>query len=157
MKSKSISYTADFTMNQPADILFALFSPEGERMWVPGWEYENLMGTTQLHEDDVFLTKSHDHAAAEAIWIVKTYDREACRVSFYKVEPEEKVGVIDVRCDPLDHRATRVEVTYTYRGLSDSGNRFIEGFTAAAYEAFIEDWKSLLEAYFRKTKRHEEH
>ncbi len=148
MKSKSISHTAAFTIDQSAEILFPLFSPEGERLWVPGWQYENLMGTKRLHEDYLFLTNSHDHGATQAIWIVKNYDPDACRVSFYKIEPEIKVGIITVTCDALDRLKTRVEVTYTYRGLSDSGNRFIEGFTKAVYEEFIDEWKTLLEAYF---------
>ncbi len=150
MQSKSTSHTATLIINQSAAVLFPLFSPEGERLWVPGWEYENVMGTIGLHEDYVFLTKSHDHAAAEAIWIVKHYDPEACRVQYYKIEPGEKVGVISVKCDALDRRKTRLEVSYTYIGLSDSGNRFIEHFTKAAYEQFIGHWEVLLEAHFEK-------
>jgi hypothetical protein len=150
MHARSISHTAAFVINQAAETVFPLFSPEGERLWVPGWEYDNIMGTTRLHEDDVFLTRSHDHAAAEAVWIVKKYDPETRRVQFYKVEPNEKVGTISVRCDPLDPHSTRVEVTYTYLALSDSGNRFIENFSEKHYKDFIEEWKTLLEAYFEK-------
>ena len=150
MKSHSISHTAAFAINQPAETLFPLFSPEGERLWVPGWEYENLMGTTRLHADYVFRTKSHDHAADEAVWIVKNYEPDAYRVQYYKIEPGEKVGVISVHCHPTDHRSTRVEVTYTYIGLSDSGNHFIQRFTRPAYEEFIAEWKTLLVVYFEK-------
>jgi hypothetical protein len=31
------------------EILFPLFSAEGEKLWVPGWDYENVMGTRELH------------------------------------------------------------------------------------------------------------
>jgi len=150
MNAKSTSHKATFVISQSAEDLFPLFSPEGERRWVPDWDYENVMGTARLQDDYVFLTKSHDHAATEAIWIVKHYDPEACRVQYYKIEPGEKVGVISVTCDALDRRTTRVEVTYTYIGLSDSGNRFVGQFTAAAYEEFIKEWKTLLEIYFEK-------
>ena len=57
----------------PIADLFPLFSPEGEKYWVPGWDYENVMGTTELSEDYVFLTKNHDHGITNAIWIVKKY------------------------------------------------------------------------------------
>ena len=153
MKSRSVSHTEAFDIRQPAETLFPLFTPEGERAWVPGWDYENLQGTTRLHADYVFRTKSHDHAAAEAVWIVKNYDPDHYRVDYYKIEPGAKVGIISVKCDPVGPRATRVEVTYTYIGLSESGNRFIEGFTRAGYQAFIGEWKTLLEAYFEKKKR----
>ena len=148
MNARSISHTATFVINQAAGTLFPLFSPEGERLWVPGWEYDNILGNTRLHEDYVFVTQSHDHAATGAVWIVKSYDPQNCRVQYYKIEPNEKVGIIAVRCDPLDAHSTRVEVTYTYVGLSKSGNRFIAQFSEKQYQDFIEEWKMLLEAYF---------
>ena len=148
MDASSTSHTAAFVINQAADTLFPLFSPEGERLWVPGWEYANIMGTTQLHEDYVFITRSHDHAAAEAVWIVKEYSPDTRRVQYYKIEPKEKLGIISVHCDPLGQHFTRVEVRYTYVGLSDSGNRFIAHFSAEQYAEFIAEWKTHLEAYF---------
>ena len=148
MVSRSISHTASFEVRQAADVVFPLFSPEGEKKWVPGWDYENIMGTLQLGEDYVFLTTGHDHAAVEAVWIVKSYDRRGRRVQYYKVEPSQKVGIVSVGCEALDRHLCRVTVSYTYIGLSDSGNRFIANFTRAAYEKFIGEWKTLLEAYF---------
>ena len=43
---------------------------------------------------------------------------------------------------------TEVEVTYKYIALSETGERFIAGFTADAYEAFIGEWEELLRDYF---------
>lgn len=150
MDSLSVSYTAGFEMGRKAETLFPLFSPEGERLWVPGWEYEDIMGTTTLHEDYVFLTKTHDHAAIDAVWIVKHCDPETFNVQYYKIEPGEKVGIVTVVCTPLDDSSTRVDVTYTYMGLSERGNRFIEHYTKENHEDFIKEWKALLEAYFKK-------
>ena len=59
---KSIEHTRTFEMDLPVSTLFPLFSPEGETHWVPGWDYQNLMGTTELSEDYVFLTSSHRSA-----------------------------------------------------------------------------------------------
>ncbi len=62
-----IEHTLAFELEQPAAVLFPLFSAEGETKWVPGWTYRNVMGGSDLHEDYVFTTKAHDHAAGEAI------------------------------------------------------------------------------------------
>ena len=62
---KSVSHTQTVEMGQRIARLCPLFSPEGEKLWVPGWDYDNVMGTTELSEDDVLLTKSHDHAATD--------------------------------------------------------------------------------------------
>ncbi len=146
----SVSHTAGFDLDQPVEFVFPLFTPEGEKLWAPGWDYENLMGTTTLDEDYVFLTRTHDHAAAAAVWIVKKYRPEDHVVQYYKIEPRSKVGVVTVRCLRLAPDRTRVEVGYAYTGLSEEGNAFIAGFTPAAYRDFIGEWKSLIEAYFRE-------
>lgn len=53
----SIKHTPGFDIAQPVEDVFPLFSPEGEELWVPGWEYENVMGTAELFKDYVFLTE----------------------------------------------------------------------------------------------------
>jgi len=144
----TVKHTGSFEICQSANELFPLFSAEGEKLWVPGWSYENIMGGTDLHEDYVFVTRNHDHAASDAIWMVKRYEPENYLVQFYKVEPGEKVGVIEVRCFELNESQTRVEVTYEYIGLSEAGDRFISRFTSSEYNAFIAEWEALLVKYF---------
>ena len=145
---KTVTHTKTFEMPLPVAELFPLFSPEGETLWVPGWNYENVMGTTELSEDYVFLTKSHDHAATDAIWIVKAYDPHTHFIQFYKIEPHEKMGLISVKCTKLGPERTHIQVTYTYRALSKAGEAFIAGFDEAAYEGFIDAWQHLLSKYF---------
>lgn len=145
-----VNHTEEFHMNQPIDKLFPLFSPEGERLWVPNWNYENIMGTTELKEDYIFITKSHDHGTTEAVWLVKKYDPKSHFVQFYKVEVNDKVGIISVKCNKLDQEETLVSVTYEYIALSQSGREFIDGFTQKEYRQFIAEWKSLLDEYFKK-------
>ena len=144
----TIKHSADFRIDQPIEIMFPLFSAVGEKLWVPGWDYEDIMGSSELHEDYIFLTKKHDHASTGAIWLVKRYEPETYFVQFYKVEPEDKVGIVTVQCRKLTEISTQVEVSYEYIGLSEKGNEFIEGFTSNEYEAFIGEWNNLLVSYF---------
>lgn len=144
----TIKHTVDFEIDQPIALLFPLFSAEGEKLWVPGWDYVNIMESKDLHEDYVFLTKNHDHASTDAIWLVKRYQPEIHLVQFYKVEPEDKVGIVTVQCKKIAEGLTQVEVSYEYIGLSQQGNEFIEGFTSTEYKAFIVEWKNLLLSYF---------
>ena len=130
--------------------VFPLFSPEGEKLWAPGWDYTNLMGSKDLKRDYVFLTDSHDHRATTAIWIVAEYDPVKHTVSYYKVEPGEKVGKIVVQCFEQNQGYTLVKVGYKYIGLSNSGNQFIAGFTKEAYKELIDEWHSLVNAYFER-------
>ncbi|MDH3715776.1 MAG: hypothetical protein OET44_18225 [Gammaproteobacteria bacterium] len=144
----SVTHTQAFEMAQPVAELFPLFSPEGEKHWVPGWDYDNVMGTTELCEDYVFVTQTHDHGSTDAVWVVKHYDPATWRVEFYKIEPGDKVGVVTVKCTELGAVSTKIEVTYKYIALSTTGERFVAEFTEAAYAEFIREWQTLLTDYF---------
>ena len=80
--------------------------------------------------------------------MTKRYEPAAHRVQFYKVEPGDKVGIVTVQCTEPKVGSTRVEVTYEYIALSDKGRAFVADFTANEYEAFIGEWKRLLEQFF---------
>jgi hypothetical protein len=144
----SVKHGAGFDIPRPVEEVFPLFSPEGEKRWAPNWDYKNIMGTTELSEDYVFLTRSHDHASADAIWLVKRYVPSEWFIQFYRVEPEDKVGVVTVRCSSISEQTTYVEVTYQYIPLSEKGRKFIDGFTVETFERFIDEWKDLLLRYF---------
>jgi hypothetical protein len=145
---KSITYTKAFEMDFAIAEVFPLFSPEGEKYWVPGWNYKNVMGTTELFEDYVFLTKTHDHGTTDAIWIVKKYDPQSHFVQFYKIEPEDKIGIVTVNCTELGAAKTKVQVTYKYIALSPTGEKFVSEFSKSSYDEFIGEWQILLLKYF---------
>ena len=144
----TIKHTAEFQISQSANKLFPLFSAEGEKLWVPDWDYENIMGTTELCEDYVFLTKNHDHGSTDAIWLVKKYEPESYLVQFYKIEPGDKVGIVTVQCYKKAEELTQVQVSYEYIALTKKGRNFVEAFTQVEYEKFIAEWKELLDEYY---------
>ncbi len=141
-------FEAQFEIEQRAEVLFPLFSAEGEKLWVPGWNYIDVSGSKELYEDYIFMTSNHDFATTNAIWLVKRYDPEHLYVQFYKVEPEDKVAVVSVQCEPISITRTRVTVGYDYTSLSQKGEDFIHDHGQTDYEAFIGEWKLLLERYF---------
>jgi len=145
--SQIVSLSHEFLLEREIESVFPLFSPEGEKLWAPGWDYTNLLGSVALQTDYVFLTDTHDHRAETAIWIVSDYDPEKHSVSYYKVEPGEKVGKIVVQCREHGRTSTLVKVMYKYIALSESGNRFIADFTKESYIALIDEWRSLIIGY----------
>jgi len=148
--SQVVSHSEEFLLPRDIASVFPLFSPEGEKLWAPGWDYTNLLDSKGLQRDDVFLTDSHDHKSTNAIWIVSDYDPVKRYVSYYKVEPGEKVGKVIVECFRQTDTSTLVRVTYRYTGLSDSGNQFVSSFTKEVYKEFMSEWRSLLLLYFEK-------
>ena len=148
--SQVVSHSEEFLLERDISYVFALFSPEGEKLWAPGWNYTNLLGSIELEPDYVFLTDTHDHKSAQAIWIVSGYDPDKHYVSYYKVEPGQKVGKVVVECFEQSRTSTLVRVAYKYIGLSDSGNRFVASFTKEAYKEFITEWRSRLHDFLHK-------
>ena len=144
----TVEHSAGFVLPYPMEDVFPLFTPEGEKLWAPGWDYHNLMGTTELSEDYVFLTHVHDHAGGQAIWLVKRYAPEEGLVTYYRVEPGDKVGVVTVQCAALNEGGTRVQVIYRYIPLSEKGQAFVDGYTPETHRDFIAHWEELLIAYF---------
>lgn len=140
-------FEASFHMKERAARLFPLFSAEGEKLWVPDWDYIAVTDGTVLHEDYVFMTENHDFATTNAIWLVKRYEPEEYFVQFYKVEPEDKIAVVSVRCEETAIEQTKVTVGYDYIALSGKGRDFIKDHGNDDYEAFIKEWKILLEQY----------
>ena len=149
---QTIEHTQSFDLPYPIDTLFPLFSPEGEKLWVPGWDYVNIAHAHPLRENGIFLTRTHDHAGSDAIWLVKTFEPNQYLVQFYKIEPNQKVGLITVACAHLPESdrpmRTRTSVTYQYTTLSEDGTAFINGFDETAYAVFINEWRDLLIQYF---------
>ena len=83
---------------------------------------------------------------------MKKYQPDSFYVEFYRVEPEEKVGVIAVKCTAMSGSETNVSVSYKYIALSDSGSEFVANFTSQEYREFIGEWKQLLEKYFATSR-----
>lgn len=164
----TVKREASFKMHHPAEALFPLFSAEGEKDWVPGWDYENVMGgATDLHEDYVFLTAGHnkpehdeahahghhssgDQAKDKTIWLVKKHDPSNFFVQFYRVEPGDKVAIISVQCKAYHEDVTEVTVAYEYIGMSKKGNDFVDHYTAEAHDEFIHHWHMHLTHYFEE-------
>ena len=148
----SVSRTETIRMDQPAVVLFPLFSAEGEKLWVPGWDYKNISGSEGMHEDFIFLTHGHGDSAQDIIWLVKSYDPGKFTVQFYRIEPEDKIGLVTVRCIEIEESVTEVEVTYEYTALGESGRKFIAHFTEDHYKEFIGGWKTHLLHYFQSKR-----
>ena len=149
----TIKHQTSFQINQPAEELFTLFSAEGEKLWVPGWDYENIMGSTDIHEDYIFLTSGHHrsgyhHGSTKEIWLVKRYEPSSYFIQFYRVEPYDRVVIVTVHCIPITAALTEVEVSYEFIGLSNKGDDFIKGNTAEVFETSIDKWSVWLEGYF---------
>jgi hypothetical protein len=134
-----ITRSGTFRLPAPSVRVFPNFSPQGERVWAPGWVPE------YLHPRDgaplpglVFRTAV---GGERTLWLLLRYDAAALEAQYVRIVPDSRIGLVTVRCVAVTPRETDVTVAYELTALSAAGNRTLEEFTEAAFGAMLEDWK----------------
>ena len=145
--SASVELAGGFVISAPVGVTFELFSPLGERLWVPGWAPELLHPPgAEWEEGLIFRTEEE---LGEAVWVVTALDRKQHAVEYYRVEPGRFVARVRVRCRARQPKQTDVAVTYSFVGLSEVGNRDIAAMSESAYEQKLKRWRDWIETYLR--------
>ena len=137
-KASSVELSGDFTLPAPPEEAFPLFSPLGEKRWVPGWDPE-LVHPPEVSWDRGMIFRTREERG-DAVWIVTALDRERHEVEYHRVEAGRYVARVQVRCSAGAAGGTDVQVTYTFVGLSDVGNEDIAAMSPAAYEEKMRRW-----------------
>jgi hypothetical protein len=121
----------------PVDEVFPLFSPEGERRWVPDWDPEILHPASGWERGQVFRTREE---RGEAVWVITRLDRTRHEVEYHRVEPGRFVAQVEVRCRAVADHETEVSTAYSFVGLGEAGNNEIAAMTQSAYDAKMARW-----------------
>jgi hypothetical protein len=141
----SVELRGGFVVSAPVDAAFELFSPLGEKLWVPGWDPELLHPPGVGWERGlVFRTQEE---LGEAVWVVTALDRERHDVEYYRVEPGRYVARVRVRCQARGERQTEVSVHYAFVGLSDAGNHEIAAMSQAEFGRKMTRWQGWIDGY----------
>jgi len=134
----SIRLVGAIRLLAPLDIVFELFSPLGEKLWVPGWAPELLHPPgTSWAAGLIFRTRDE---TGDAIWVVTRLDRAAHEVEYHRVEPARYVARVAVRCAALAPEATEATIEYEFVGLSNQGNAEIAAMTQETYAQKMARW-----------------
>jgi hypothetical protein len=101
-------------------------------------------------EGAVFLTR---HGGAEAVWTLATWDPGSGRIAYVHVTPDRDVTEIRIAVSGPPEGPSRVEVTYTWTGLSPEGNSFVEAQTEEAFGRMIDEWQEEMAHYLRTGRK----
>ena len=140
----AVRLAGGFSVAAGADAAFPLFSPLGERSWVPGWDPE-LIHPPGLDWAEGLIFRTREELG-DAIWVVTRLDRAARHVEYHRVEPGRYVAHITVRCTPASDDTTDVSVVYEFVGLSERGNADIDAMTDTAYAEKMSRWSQMIAA-----------
>ncbi len=139
-----VERTGTFRVEQPLAQAFPLFSPEGERRWVAGWDprYLHPRDVPSDQPGTVFQTF---HNGEETEWLVLRYSAADGVAEYVRITPGSRIGLVTVRATERGG-GTDVEVTYRLTSLSDTGTRTLEAMTEESYAAMLDEWERLIEA-----------
>jgi hypothetical protein len=94
--SKSARLVGTITLAGLVDEVFQLFSPLGEKLWVPDWNPE-LLHPPEVSWKAGLIFRTREETG-DAIWVVTRLDRAEHTVEYYRVEPGRYVARIEVSC-----------------------------------------------------------
>jgi hypothetical protein len=117
----------------PPDEALALFTPAGERSWVPGWDPQFAA------EEDTSPGTTFTTHGGRTHWVIA--DRTPAGMRYARITPGVHAGTVEVRCEPAGG-ATRAHVTYDLTG------RDVDEF-AAGFPAMLAEWERLIAASLR--------
>lgn len=145
----SVTFRGCLSVAAPLARTFPLFSPEGERSWVPGWNPELLYPhKARWEQGQIFRTQEEQ---GEAVWIITRLHWETHTVEYHRVEAGRFVARIDVRCCSTGESTSQVLTAYTFIGLCESGNREIATMTQAAYDEKMGRWAQWICAHLKES------
>jgi hypothetical protein len=152
--SERISRTSVITLKAPLKEVFPLFGPLREKDWAAGWEPQVLyLAADFVEEHMVFRTPSHHEHEPEFTWTVSKYRPDQAFVE-YTVFTPERLWWIAIQCREGDAAGTTgAEITYTYTGLTERGNRLNERALEMMFHRELKDWEEAINYYLETGER----
>lgn len=138
----SVSRNGTVRLPRPVKDVLRLFTAEGERLWVPGWEPRYPAPV----EDDtapgaVWLTDS-EHGVTH--WVVAA--RSAHGFTYGRITPGFTAGIVTIDAAPDADDGTEVTVGYRLTALAPEAAEYLGAF-AAGFDGMLAEWQRLLDTW----------
>ncbi len=139
-----VQRTGELRVPLPLAGAFALFTPEGERSWVPGWHPVYLHPQHPSTEvGTVFLTQ---HGGEETHWLVLQHEPARGIAEYARFTFNSRAGTVRVLCTAAGENQTVVRVSYALTALSPAGNATLAALGWEAFHSMLADWESAIHA-----------
>ncbi len=142
MEPRRQQSSGGFELPVPAAEAMWLFTPEGEREWVPGWDPRYPAGQPSEEPGTVFRTTAD---GLTTVWVILELDRSGHRASYARVTPGVHAGTVSVECVDTRPGHCRVGVGYD---LTTLGNvTTLDPYHPEAFGDMMETWATLTARY----------
>lgn len=134
-----VERSGELTLPLPLGHVFPLFSSEGERAWVPGWDPDYLHPDHPSNAPGTLFRTSH--SGETTYWLVLTYDPGQATARYSRFSPESRLGTVQVHCHEEAPSQTRVSISYALTGITPAGNAVLAALTPEKFAAMLRDWQ----------------
>ena len=148
-KSAKITKTAVIKLNGNIKNVFPLFGAFEERKWAEGWNPKLIYPEMEMIEEGTTFKTIGRGEESEFLWRVSKYYPEKYIIQ-YLVSTENRYWTITVKCKPIEENKTSAEITYTFIGLNEIGNKINELSLSLMYKNDLKDWEEEINNYLNK-------
>ena len=148
-KAKRISRHYRQIINAGSDVILPLLCPDRETEWLDGWEYRMIYSESGRTELGAIFSTSRE-GEEDTVWILTKHDLKAHEVDFARVTPNSRTCILNIAVKAKDANSSYVDITYTYTGISDHGNAFIDNYTEEMFLGMATFWEKSMN-YFLET------
>jgi len=133
-----------FSVALPTGRAIELFTPEGERGWVPGWNPVYPDRSASETPGTIFTTTAN---RVDTTWVIIGIDRAAGTAAYARTTPGHHAGIVRVHCEAAesDPGSFRVRVEYDMTLLEGADAAELRPYEPASFDAVMQEWQSLLE------------
>lgn len=135
--------SGQFVVGLPAAEAIDLFTPEGERAWVPGWDPAYPAGRPSEDSGTVFVTNS---GGVETTWVVLEIDRRRGAAAYARITPGHHAGTVRVACANAESERSTVTVTYDMTLLGDDPGE-LDAHAKPNFEIMMKEWADAVSAH----------
>jgi MOSC domain-containing protein YiiM len=118
---------------------FVYFTPDGERLWVPGFDPEYLHPFPgEQRPGAIFMTT---HGGEDTLWMILRFSPGEGMATYARVTPGSRRGTVRVALTAIGHESTRATISYDLTALSDAGDGVLAAMSETAYTEMLSDWE----------------
>jgi MOSC domain-containing protein YiiM len=132
----------------PVAQAFPLFTPDGERLWVPDFDPEYLHPLSGEQGPGAIFTTAH--GGEDTLWMVLRFSPSDGVAEYARVTPGSRRGTVHVALQALDPVTSQVTVTYDLTSTSEAGDEKLAAFTDAAFAEMLSDWEQKIDRALRQ-------
>ena len=142
--------TGQFELPLPAAEAIWLFTPEGERVWAPGWNPQYAAGDPSEEPGTVFTTVAH---GSETVWVIVEINRSIGSATYARLTPGHHAGIVSVQCVDAQPGYSTVTVSYDMSLLGDRDSSGFDTYAPTHFDEMMRNWSGAIREYLQSLTR----